>query len=471
MKVAVIGAGVSGLASLKCLKEESVQAIAYESKSTIGGLWHFDPHIEGPAYPTLSMNTSRQVSNFSDFPYTESDNYYPTREEVFDYLLSYAKKNTLEDSVELNVQVKSIRFTESNRWELTAHSQNGRIHERFDKVVVCTGRHLYPSVPIYPQDKPFRGDIIHSIKYTENAPFKDRRVLLVGSGASAADLAHQISKIARQVFVSVKEGRWIIPRFIKDKPIDHQLTRFSQWIPPKIQLYFFQRAILEELRKLGIEEGGKSIGLPMPAFNLNKIRLTLNTDFLLSVKKGNIGIKPGIRTLDGSHVEFEDGSREKIDILVSATGYKIDFPFLDYEPIVNQNGDLNLYKYVFSPKYPSLAFIGLVNVQGPFLPVYEMQARWMARVFSSNCDLPTGDEMQAQVTNRHERIANAKERPAIVQYFDYMQEISKQIGVQPQLWKHPSLLPHLWFKPINGMHYRIDGPHKWDSANSRLRNL
>jgi hypothetical protein len=221
---------------------------------------------------------------------------------------------------------------------------------------------------------------------------------------------------------------------------------------------------------MGIYGGGASIGLPVPAFDLKKIRLTLNSNFLQRMRRGDIVVKPTIKQFDKDKIAFDDDSIENIDTVIACTGYTVQFPFLDFN-IVSASKDFDLYHYVFHPDYKNLAFIGLVNVQGPFGPVYEMQARWTARVLSGALTLPDESTMRADISNRHAYLAAHHKRPAIVQYYDYMEQIGRILNVTPKLIKHPRLFKHLLFKPINGLQYRLNGPHAWNGAAEALKSL
>jgi dimethylaniline monooxygenase (N-oxide forming) len=351
------------------------------------------------------------------------------------------------------------------------NADHARREEDYDAVVVCTGRHQVPHLPAFLQEADFEGRVLHSIQYAGPEAFRDQRVLLIGSGATAADLAVQMSQTARHVFVSVRPGRWFIPRHLDGKPVDFQLTRALNWAPPFLRHALFKGAIWRELRRIGLEDGGKSIGLPVPEFDLGKVRLTLNTQFLLGAWDGAVTIVPEVHALRNHEAQFRDGSSQKVDAVIAATGYGLRFPFMPSgNDVVTEDNDLNLYRYVFPPSLPRVAFVGALIVQGPFVPVYEMQARWVGRVFAGRKHLPSQRAMAEQIAKRRAQTARSGDRRTLVPYVAYLEALARELGVRPRLWRHPTLLRNLLFDPVNGTHYRLDGPHAWTLAPRAVRD-
>lgn len=460
MRIAVIGTGVSGLVALKWLKQAGLDVVAFEQRQALGGVWNLKQghgDYDSPAYPGLSMNTSRRITGFSDFQYPFDPGFYPTREQVNAFLTQYAQQNQLQQSVRLNTHIKLVEPDNKSTWRISGVCQDQAFEEGFDGVVVCTGRHQYPSFPDTPDRRLYAGQVQHSVSYQGPESYRGQRVLLVGCGASAADIGYQLSRVCSKVVVSVKSGRWIIPRLIKGKPLDYYLTRFFQALPYGVRMAMMRYAIVRELKHLGLAMDDSGLGLPQPAFDFRVIRLTLNTDFLMALKAGAISIKPEIQGFDGDTVCFQDGTQESIDTILYATGYQIRFPFLPSLSPVTTEGDLNLFRYIFSPDHSKLAFIGMVNVQGPFPPVFEMQARWVSQIFSGRQALPSAQDMMQDIDARQARRSISGGRPALVQYFSYLEDIAREMGVRPRWWLHPRYYRALLFEPIQAWHYRLEG--------------
>jgi dimethylaniline monooxygenase (N-oxide forming) len=120
-RVAVIGAGVSGLAAAKCLLDEGLEPVVYEQAAQIGGLWNYDdalPDGGGVMYRSLHTNTSKQTLAFSDFPLSETAPDYPHRSEVLQYLRAYAAHFRLHRSIQLNTTVESVEQASQGQWSV-----------------------------------------------------------------------------------------------------------------------------------------------------------------------------------------------------------------------------------------------------------------------------------------------------------------------------------------------------------------
>lgn len=116
--VAVIGAGVSGLAAAKCLLEEGLEPVVYEQSSHLGGLWSYDealPDGGGFLYRSLHTNTSKQTLAFSDFPLPATAPAFPHHSEVITYLRDYATHFRLHRAIQFNTMVESIEPTAQGR--------------------------------------------------------------------------------------------------------------------------------------------------------------------------------------------------------------------------------------------------------------------------------------------------------------------------------------------------------------------
>jgi dimethylaniline monooxygenase (N-oxide forming) len=146
------------------------------------------------------------------------------------------------------------------------------------------------------------------------------------------------------------------------------------------------------------------------------------------------------------------------------TGYDLDFPFLPplLSPWTSTAG--SLYRLVFPPDHPTLAFIGVCRVHGPIFPIVEMQARWVAQVLTGRTHLPTPAIMRTEIAARLAIQAARNDSPIRVGLIPYLDEVGGMIGVQPRLWRHPRLLRPLLTGPPMAAQYRLDGPGRWAGA-------
>src|SRR5919202_6128670 len=134
MRVAVIGAGVSGIAAAKCLMEESLDPVVFEQSAAIGGIWRYDeslPDGGGPAYRGLRTNTSKQTTAFSDFPFPKHLPDFPPRAEMLRYLNDYADHFHVRERIRFRTEVVCVKPPGNDRWTVESRAEAGERVETF----------------------------------------------------------------------------------------------------------------------------------------------------------------------------------------------------------------------------------------------------------------------------------------------------------------------------------------------------
>jgi len=285
---------------------------------------------------------------------------------------------------------------------------------------------------------------------------------VVGLGSSGADIAVEVSQTARHTYLSTANGGWVFPRTIGGRPWDHNLTRLSALVPYRLRMRVLRQLVLAEYRRMGLDGRMSAWGIPEPTFDLWRARFTPSSDLLPRIASGAIAVKPNIARLDAHKVVFTDETRAPVDAVILCTGYAMRFPFFAESLVMATGSDIALYRHVFHPDWPNLAFIGLVIVGGPLLPVAEMQARWVARVFSSTVALPSSVQMRAEIRRRRTRHARRSPYPMRVQLIEYMDELAELIGVRPRWWRHPRLIATLMAGPPLAAQYRLEGDGRFE---------
>ena len=269
-RVAVIGAGVSGLAAAKCLLDEGLEPVVYEQASQIGGLWNYDealPYGGGVMYRSLRTNTSRHTLAFSDFPLPETTADFPSHREVLQYLHDYAAHFGLHQHIHLNTVVESAQPTREGRWTVCVRVGEQATTETFEAVVVCSGRDRYPLLPQL--SGTFAGQILHSSRYKGPEELSGQRIVVAGVGSSGVDIATELSQVAERLYLSTEQGAWFIPRYVLNRPYDHQLTRLAERLPYRLRMYFFSRLLQYEYQRMGVTlRHLQAQGLPLPRFDL-----------------------------------------------------------------------------------------------------------------------------------------------------------------------------------------------------------
>jgi cation diffusion facilitator CzcD-associated flavoprotein CzcO len=385
---------------------------------------------------------------------------FPSRAQFLDYLRSYADHFNLLPHIRFGVVVDAVRpAPDGAGWCVASHAASGgpAAEERFDAVLVCTGFNSQPYIPAFPGAETFQGRLLHSAAYKGPEAFAGQRVLVIGASSSASDLAVDISRAQPGLLLSIRHPTWITPRNVAGRPMDLRNSRFANSLPPKWRERALERLIRGEYKRRGLTPEKY---LPLPPFDPKRIRLTPGLELLEQLQAGAILARPAIERIERDTVLFVDGRRDPVDVIIAATGYHIHMPFMPPE-VVEVNADtMWLYRHVFPPDRPGLAFIGFCTVGAAAPPAYEMQARWVAAVLAGRLSLPSGAEMQASLDQRRAECAAGLAQPMKLKMPAYTEKLARELGAYPQFWRHPTLFPKLFFGPMLAAHYRLDGPGK-----------
>ncbi|XP_051042075.1 flavin-containing monooxygenase 2 [Phodopus roborovskii] len=485
-KVAVIGAGVSGLISLKCCVDEGLEPTCFERTEDIGGLWRFKDNVEdgrASIYHSVITNTSKEMSCFSDFPMPEDFPNFLHNSKLLEYFRIFAKKFDLLKYIQFQTTVISVRkrpdFASSGQWEVSTQSNGKEQRAVFDAVMVCSGHHIQPHLPLksFPGIERFKGQYFHSRQYKHPDGFEGKRILVVGIGNSASDIASELSKKASQVFISTRHGAWVMSRISEDGyPWDMVFhTRFSSMLRNVLPRTVVKWMMEQQMNRWFNHE---NYGL-VPQNKYLMKEPVLNDDLPSRVLYGAIRVKTRVKELTETAAVFDDGTvEEDIDVIVFATGYTFSFPFLEESLVKVEDNRVSLYKSMFPPhlEKPTLACIGLIQPLGSIFPTVELQARWATRVFKGLCSLPSETTMKVDIVERNEKRIDlfGKSQSQILQtnYVDYLDELALEIGAKPDLvslfFKDPKLAVKLYFGPCNSYQYRLVGPGQWEGARNAI---
>ena len=218
-RVCVIGAGPSGISAIKNIREKGIEVVAYDYNHDVGGNWIYsEKESHSSVFETTHIISSKTLSEYADFPFSPEVADYPSHEELRNYFQSYAKHFDLYSCIEFNTLVKSCSLLDNQRWEVVTVKDKKEKKELFTDLVVCNGHHWEPKYPEYPGK--FTGEFLHSHQFKKATPFKDMRVLVIGGGNSACDVAVETSRISKKTAISWRRGYRILPKFIMGKPSD-----------------------------------------------------------------------------------------------------------------------------------------------------------------------------------------------------------------------------------------------------------
>jgi cation diffusion facilitator CzcD-associated flavoprotein CzcO len=407
--VCVIGAGVSGLTAVKALGDRELPHTCFEASDDVGGNWYFrNPNGRSSAYRSLHIDTSKSSISFKDFPMDERYPDFPHHSEIHGFLREYSEKFGLRERIRFGTAVQSARRLDGGGWDIDG--------ERFDALLVCNGHHWDPSYPGFPGS--FDGPTIHSHHYidpTEPLALQGKRVLVVGIGNSAVDIASELSRkgVGERVFISTRSGAWVMPKYVLGRPTDTVLKT-----NPRLPLGL-QRRLARLIPRL-VSGRMEDFGLPKPNHHFLEAHPTVSSELLLRLGSGDAIAKPDVAELLSDRVRFADGSVEPVDAIVYATGYRISFPFFDPALISAPGNVLSLYKRMFKPEIDDLAFIGLGQAIPTIFPFAECQSKLAARWLAGDWALPTRAEAAAEMRRDERRyLRHYSSRPRHTMQLDY----------------------------------------------------
>jgi cation diffusion facilitator CzcD-associated flavoprotein CzcO len=428
-KVCVVGAGSSGITACQVLKSRGVPYDCFEKGSMVGGNWRYEnDNGQSSAYRSLHINSARKLMSYRAFPMPEDYPDYPSHWQVAKYFDDYVERFGLRDGITFNTEVVSARPVDGE-WEVTVEDGGGERRQsmRYRAVLVANGHHWNPRwpEPAFPGSEEFDGEQIHVHHYREPDVLVGKRVLVLGIGNSAVDVAVESSRIGEQTFLAMRRGAYVIPKFLGGKPIDEAAPPVTTRLPMSVRRLFMGR-----LLKLTVGEM-TDYGLPKPDHKLLEAHPTVSSELLPRVGHGDITIKPNIdRFAGGRTVRFADGSEEEIDLVVYCTGYKMTFPFFDPSVLSAPDNRLPLYRRVASVERPGLHFIGFIQPLGPIMPLAEAQAEWVADLLEGRATLPPAEQMRREISAEEERMRKrfvaSKRHTVEVDFHPYLREIRRE---------------------------------------------
>lgn len=427
-KVCIIGAGSSGVVAAQVLDARGIPFDCFEKGSMIGGNWRYEnDNGMSSAYRSLHINTSRRVMAFKSLPMPDHYPDYPDHFQMAAYFDEFADHFGLREKIAFRTEVTKVEPADG-AWAVTTKGPEGGEHTgRYRAVLVANGHHWDPRrpEPPFPGADEFEGEQLHAHHYREPDVLRGKRVVVLGLGNSATDIAVESSRIAEKTFLAVRRGAYVLPKYMNGKPIDEVATPLVSRLPMPVQRFF-------AMKGLEIAAGEMtSYGLPKPDHKLFEAHPTVSSELLPRLGHGDISVKPNIeRFAGGRSVRFVDGSEEEIDLVVYCTGYKITFPFFDPKVFAAPENRMPLFRRVVSVERPGLYFIGFIQPLGPIMPLAEAQAEWVADLLTGRAVLPPAGEMRREIAREErkqaKRFVASKRHTVEVDFHPYLREIRRE---------------------------------------------
>ncbi len=379
-KVAIIGAGPSGLAQLRAFQSaankgaEMPEIVCYEKQSDWGGLWNYSWRTgvdengyacHGSMYRYLWSNGPKEGLEFADYTFDEHFGHaiasYPPRAVLFDYIIGRVNKAGVRDKIRFNNIVRDISFDDGTRmFTVTARDLNTDTEtaETYDYVICASGHFSTPNAPHYPGFETFRGRVLHAHDFRDAREFIDKDLLILGSSYSAEDIGSQCWKYGcKSITVAYRTA---------------------------------------------------PMGFDWPD-NWEEV--------------------PALVKVEGNTATFKDGSTRDVDAVILCTGYRHHFDFLPDDlrlKTTNRLATTDLYKGVVWNKNPNLFYLGMQDQWFTF-NMFDAQAWWVRDCILGRIALPSKAEMEADVVDRIAREDSYDDDYSAIRYQGaYVQELIEE---------------------------------------------
>ncbi|KAI1393138.1 FAD/NAD(P)-binding domain-containing protein [Hypoxylon trugodes] len=455
IKIAVVGLGPAGLTALKFLREEGFDAVAFERREKIGGLWSYSENATyTSALKETVCNVSKFVWGFSDYPLSTKSLPYPTSSQVAAYFNSYASHFNLQDHVRFNTTVRKVtRNAADTAWDVHITNPDGDAVLSFDKVVFCQGAETTPSWPSLPNRDKFKGVVIHSQAYKNPEPFKGKKVLVVGIGNTACDISLALRNHTAKLYQSYRRGKIMVSRTSDNGiPFDAQyswpevrlkycLDSKLPWLMWPVTNKIMTNKMINDTARFGPELPGMSRNeklkyaerklredwrlLPHPS--MAHVHPGAQEEFIPALYEEEIIPVKGFKSFTADkEVLLEDGTKLEVDVVIFCTGYKLDFSIMPEmemdgaaglplkkaveEPLVKMDGGdetagenqgsqkphlPRLFQMIFPPRWASsIAFMNWMSPQEPVWSVRELASMAVSQIWAAETAKAAGEPVR-----------------------------------------------------------------------------
>lgn len=437
-RVCVIGAGPSGITAIKNLLDQDLDVVAYDYNHDVGGNWIYsEDESHSSVFETTHIISSKTLSQYEDYTFDDFEKGipdYPSHDQLRRYFQAYAAHFGLYEVIQFDTLVKHCERLDASTWRVSTEREGVETTEEFTHLVVCNGHHWQPRHPEYPGE--FSGEYLHSHQFKKADRFAGRRVLVIGGGNSACDVAVETSRVATKTAISMRRGYRIVPKFLFGQPTDVVANK-NKWLPLKWK-YFFS----EQIVKL-INGSNKLYGLQEPDHRAGGTHPTVNDELLYKLRHGKVSPKVDIERFEGKTVHFKDGTQEDFDVVIACTGYVLAHPFFKKDFLDYSEGDVPLYLKMFHPDYENLYFIGMFQPLGCIWPGSELQSKIAAREIAGVWQRPANikELCLREVTHPHLNQIKTPRHTITVDFAKFSKALKKHLP-KNYVSKEPRMLSH-----------------------------
>jgi dimethylaniline monooxygenase (N-oxide forming) len=459
-RVAIVGAGISGLAIARILLKQGFDCTVFERRSTLGGVW-------ADGYLNFGVQVQRELYEFPDWPLPADAVNFTPGPQFQEYVAGYATHFGVLPHIRFGCTVVGLneRSEPERGWRITYRCAAGEQAEDFDFAIVSIG--LYsetPNIPLSDGQHLFQGRIIHvsALKFADQLAGK--RVVVVGYGKSATDVAVESAAVATSTHIVFRHAHWPIPRkLLGILPFKWGLlNRLTSTLIPMYRkptplercvhilgrplIWFWWRLVELLLRfqcGLGSKFGTRESLIPdepVEVGGFGEPTMLPRPEFYRLIRAGVVQARRvGVHHFTPSEVVLDSGEKIAADLVVLGTGWKVEYPFLPEAiraRLQIQTDGLYLYRHILHPDVPRLAFIGNASTVSNIL-TYSLQARWLGELLARRIALPSRDVMHREIEAlrqwKRRWMPSSQQLGArlILHMLHYHDELVRDIGASP----------------------------------------
>ena len=407
MRTIVIGAGMAGVAAAIRLRAAGhTDLTVYEKGDRIGGTWREN------TYPGIACDVPSHLYSYSFAPNPDWTHVFSPGTEIRDYLERVARDSGIEKDIVFGSEVTRLE-RRGGRWELT--TSDGR-HDEAEVVIAATGVLHHPRYPDIPGLDSFGGAAFHSSRWDHSVPLEGARVGVVGTGSSAVQIVGAIVDMVGQLRLFQRTAQWIMPManppisaddreaYNRDldslKGLRDELARrfFENFANAVVDADSPEMKVIEELCRANLEDNVADPELRerlRPDYRAACKRLVISSNFYQAVQRPNaVLVTDPIARIEPAGVRTTDGALHELDVLVLATGFRVD-RFIRPVEVIGRDGVRlsevwaerpSAYLSVSVPGFPNLFLLNGPN--GPvgnfsLIEVAELQISYVLELMAA----------------------------------------------------------------------------------------
>ena len=419
-KIAIIGAGISGLCTARMLLACGYEVEVFEKEDDLGGVW-----AASRRYPGLTTQNPKETYCFSDWPMPDDYPEWPTGAQMRAYLQSYADHFKITEKIRFQTKVeKTETLADDSGWKVFLDTPSGSTMREFEWLIVCNGIFSIPAIPNFSGRSAFEkagGEVLHTSQMNDKAYAANKNVIVVGYGKSSCDIANAIAPISQSTTLLARRLIWKLPKIVGNKVnMKHIfLNRLGEGLFPWMELKGFEKFIHGrgkflrdtmlstvqgiisrqlDLRKINLEPDA-------PLETIARSTVSLVTDgFYEKVADGTLGFERDVEIaeLGERTARLTNGKVLPTDLIICGTGWhqKADFlPDEIMQHVTDSDGNFGLYRSILPIGVSKLLFNGYNSSFFSQLNA-EIGAIWIAAHISGHIDLPSAEAMRKHVETR-----------------------------------------------------------------------